>query len=1543
MGQSPYGAIDQKFNEAYHKMETIYDNLDALLQLPNTNVDLAIKAPVKIYTDNPATVLAGIQTIQSVLLIEGDRVYVDNSTPSGGIYIVASGSWTRADDWKDGNGYITKGTKFDIIAGDYINFYATVLNDGNINIGSTVVNLKLKNYTLFHNIVDLGGDPLGESNDSTPFYKAGLLGSNVLIPEGTFNISGTTDLNGTKLLGDGKLESVIINAETTSTYDYGLHLAKNSKIENLTINSVSYGNSSISGRSNCAILLGAKLSSSDEICNFSELKNLRVLFNNIGGNAGNSVAGFGNVSDILIENIYIVTDAATGLQFHWGFNEAGNRTNHPRRLTLSNLHIISSNFDTNLLYFSGCHDISVQNSLLKDGNIGIVVGAGDVGGARDPQNESVDLICGNLNFKGMTIENCVNDAFLIQGASYVLGSIAYPTNPNKRWFASESQNVGVFIDNCRVIREANSVNNIGITIEHFRNIRATNFSVGRKSGFQDVDATEALTLKASNDCYVQMTSDCVVALNALSGKNNHFDINHTNSDIDNTLSQNGVTIRAEIVEAEIVDAVDINDDEIKIAELTCDIHPGMLFEYNGNMFEFEGAARYSDSEPSHNENVLVAIKPATSSIPSGATIEQYYCPHDLKITGKIKGMNKGIRIISTDARVPFNITIDTDFEKSVVSDIEVPLGIEIKYKGSYYFNNTGGTMTITNGIASQNTVIRYKKVGNNKIGFGIQAPTIKKWSVGDYIYNTANTDIKGWRCIDSTGSGTWIEEFKSLRLEDFGDIENDASDAMVAAANSGKRVIIDGSDSRVYNLQGTFQLRSGTELVFQNNPTINIHMDGDLDNRNFYYYPHDDEDELINANISGNATIHITAENAQNDGSTLTLFNFGRYVYGDGVDAKKVSHCHVKGNDFIINASSSSGAVPKIAFGWGWVEDCSVEGIETNGDIAFDFGTHWGQNITQEQRDDAVLPSKTWHADNILFRNIKSGTGWANSNSFTFSAAGRITLENCLSVNAPEALNLFCGDLGYTYCENLTEKYLQLTLKNFKATDVKNYGISVDQQTNPVGLFKDSQLWTSADKGNGGTLFIDGLTIHMNENDPNIAGIAITGLDRVVAKNINVISNNITNNSYAIQLYGVNYAQFEGRTESQAGILTRNCGTVDLSKLEVIRTEEEPDSLNVGVAIATSEQSGVLTVGATALGDEEITINGCTLVCGAGGYIKVTISATEYEIPLLSSTYPTLGQETSSPIGLNEQTIKIPPCPVAIPNGTSIILGHTVRDLRLRDTLIDKFSYGIRQSSTDASKAKRIYCSNLAIYNAGVYGMDIEACEDLKIISGLHDYGGKRTTTDNKVGITLGAGVESYFIDGVRFGKNCKKLRYLIETDPLSKGVIDNCDFQSLNTSVSNAACIFREGTNTRIGNGNQYAVGLPQIYSTIHMSFTPVFYGSTIAGSPTGSFTAFYKLINGICFITVRASFTNLGGMAGNLRMSGLPFNVFNNTNCRSGITVGFEAAKNTATDIGGYFVENSNRIDFYRKAGTTGATALAITDLTDTTAFYFSGFFFV
>ncbi|HTU12526.1 MAG TPA: right-handed parallel beta-helix repeat-containing protein [Allosphingosinicella sp.] len=102
--------------------------------------DLAIKEPCRVATTGNIT-LSGLQTIDGVALAANDRVLVRAQTTAtqNGIYLAASGSWTRATDF-DGAGEVAGGTAAFVTSGTrFADSTWRVAGDGAVTPGSSSI------------------------------------------------------------------------------------------------------------------------------------------------------------------------------------------------------------------------------------------------------------------------------------------------------------------------------------------------------------------------------------------------------------------------------------------------------------------------------------------------------------------------------------------------------------------------------------------------------------------------------------------------------------------------------------------------------------------------------------------------------------------------------------------------------------------------------------------------------------------------------------------------------------------------------------------------------------------------------------------------------------------------------------------------------------------------------------------------------------------------------------------------------------------------------------------------------------------------------------------------------------------------------------------------------------------------------------------------------------------------------------------------------------------------------------------------------------
>lgn len=100
--------------------------------------DLGVKRSVKVATTVEIT-LEGLQTIDTVSLVEGDRVLVKNQSDltKNGIYVASTGAWSRSLDF-DGNGDIVNGILIFVTSGsvNISRLFSTVVTDP-ITVGSS--------------------------------------------------------------------------------------------------------------------------------------------------------------------------------------------------------------------------------------------------------------------------------------------------------------------------------------------------------------------------------------------------------------------------------------------------------------------------------------------------------------------------------------------------------------------------------------------------------------------------------------------------------------------------------------------------------------------------------------------------------------------------------------------------------------------------------------------------------------------------------------------------------------------------------------------------------------------------------------------------------------------------------------------------------------------------------------------------------------------------------------------------------------------------------------------------------------------------------------------------------------------------------------------------------------------------------------------------------------------------------------------------------------------------------------------------------------
>jgi len=108
-------------------------------QLAALQAGFVVKEPVRAATTGTIT-LSGLQTVDGVALAAGNRVLVKDQTTAtqNGVYVAASGAWSRATDYDDGS-EIRPGTVIPVNEGSNGDALFLLATDAAVTVGSTAL------------------------------------------------------------------------------------------------------------------------------------------------------------------------------------------------------------------------------------------------------------------------------------------------------------------------------------------------------------------------------------------------------------------------------------------------------------------------------------------------------------------------------------------------------------------------------------------------------------------------------------------------------------------------------------------------------------------------------------------------------------------------------------------------------------------------------------------------------------------------------------------------------------------------------------------------------------------------------------------------------------------------------------------------------------------------------------------------------------------------------------------------------------------------------------------------------------------------------------------------------------------------------------------------------------------------------------------------------------------------------------------------------------------------------------------------------------
>jgi hypothetical protein len=464
-------------------------------------------------------------------------------------------------------------------------------------------------------------------------------------------------------------------------------------------------------------------------------------------------------------------------------------------------------------------------------------------------------------------------------------------------------------------------------------------------------------------------------------------------------------------------------------------------------------------------------------------------------------------------------------------------------EGMQYFNTTDSVLYIWNGTAWQSSAF------NEFTNFTATGSLSSENLVNRFEDIDKVKDFPSYSFL-ATGTTTPRDLVTRMadvvNVKDFGAVGDGIADdtsAFQAAATVGGKIIVPQSN---YKIIGEVIFGSNTTLQVDNGTVFTMDCSGE-NGRGFYF------EEAINSGIRGDFIINASATSLGTDGSKNSCIQFGNA--SNAASPTITQFCFATGS-IEINISGSQDV--KAIYLNGWVEDTILDGVIITGQTNYAITAHWSSNTFP------ALPTKTWHSHNITIRNCKVYQKFGFSKplrGLTFSASGRVLVNNCYMDCQTLGYNLFVGDYGYTYAQNISEdEAYDFSIANCYQTG--EGGFSADAVSAGVN---GSPIWNGYD--HKASILVDGFEANANNHSTGLI-FGITGIDVGSFNSIKLYSDNVTHTREFFYPQLCNSIQLTNSTfKHQRYARFSTTGYVNLDGCHISKPSPTPDATSYAITI----------------------------------------------------------------------------------------------------------------------------------------------------------------------------------------------------------------------------------------------------------------------------------------------------------------------------------------------------------------------------------------